>query len=80
MEAAEKEILRYFKQDAVPLFNQEEMRKIYSLALQAGMKNEPEENRLLDGIIHKAECSFPGEGQREAPVEEQEALPGDVIR
>ena len=56
------------------------MRKIYSLALQAGMENELEGSSLLDGIIHKAECFLPGEGQREEPVEEQEALPGDVIR
>ena len=80
MEAGEKDLLRYFKQDAIPLFNEEEMRKIYSLALQAGMENEPEGNRLLDDIIHKAECFLPGERQREAPAEEQEALPGDVIR
>lgn len=80
MENREKDILRYFKQDAVPLFNEEEMRKIYSLALQAGMENEPEESSLLDGIIHKAECFLPGEGQREAPAEEQEALPGDIIQ
>ncbi len=80
MEAGEKNILRYFKQDAVPLFNEEEMRKIYSLALQAGMENEPDGSRLLDSIIHKAECFLPGEGQRETPAEEQEELPGDVIR
>ena len=80
MEAGEKDILRYFKQDAVPLFNEEEMQKIYSLALQAGMENEPEGSSLLDGIIHKAECFLPGERQGEAPVEEQEVLQGDVIQ
>lgn len=80
MEAGEKDILRYFKQDAVPLFNEEEMQKIYSLALQAGMENEPEGSGLLDGIIHKAECFLPGERQGEAPAEEQEVLPGDVIQ
>lgn len=44
------------------------------------MENEPEGSSLLDGIIHKAECFLPGEGQREAPAEEQEALPGDIIQ
>lgn len=44
------------------------------------MENEPEGSRLLDGIIHKAECFLPEERQREVPAEEQEALPGDVIR
>ena len=80
MEAGEKEILRYFKQDAVPLFNQEEMWKIYSLALEAGMEDGPEEGRLLDGIIHKAECFLPGEEERETDVQEEGEPAGDMVR
>lgn len=80
MEAGEKDILRYFMQDAFPLFNEEEMRKIYSLTLQAGMEDETEEGSLLDRIIHKAECFLTGEGQEEEPDEEQEELLEDAIR
>lgn len=80
MEAGEKDILRYFKQDAFPLFNEGEMRKIYSLALQAGMENGQEENGLLDSIIHKAECFLPQENKMEEQIPEQEALAADVMQ
>lgn len=80
MAAGEKEILRYLKQDAVPLFNKEEMWEIYSLALQAGMEDGAGESGLLDSIIHKAECFLPGAEEREEDIQGEEALPGDVAR
>lgn len=72
MTAGEREILEYFKQEAVPLFSQEEMRKIYSLALQAGMENKVGESTLLDGIIHKVECFLPGGEQVDAEQQKME--------
>jgi len=61
MTSGEKELLQYFKQDATPLFSNDEMRKIYALVLQAAMKNESGENSLLDNVIHKVECTLPRE-------------------
>lgn len=63
MPAREKEILEYLKQDARPLFTKEEMQKIYTLVLQAGIKNEPGEKELRS-ILHKTECLL-SEGMRE---------------
>nr|WP_302020138.1 hypothetical protein [uncultured Acetatifactor sp.] len=80
MAAGEKEILRYLKQDAVPLFNKEEMWEIYSLALQAGMEDGAGESGLLDSIIHKAECFLPGAEEWEEDIQGEKALPGDVAR
>lgn len=62
MPAGEKEILEYLKQDARPLFTKEEMQKIYTLVLQAGIKNEPGEKELRS-ILHKTECLV-SEGMR----------------
>lgn len=58
MEKEERDTLQYFKQDCIPLFSHEEMREICSLAVQAGMENNPEKAPLLDRIIHKAECAM----------------------
>lgn len=80
MEAGEKELLRYFKQECIPLFTSAEMREICSLAVQAGMVNDSAKAALLDGIIHKAECFLPTEGHMEQPVQEQAALPNDIIQ
>ncbi len=80
MTAREKEILGYFRQECIPLFTQAEMRKIYFLALRAGMENEPEESELLDDIIHKAECSLPQAERVSARGQEQEALQGEAVR
>lgn len=80
MTAREKEILGYFRQECIPLFTQAEMRKIYFLALQAGMENEPEESGLLDDIIHKAECSLPQAERISARGQEQEALQREAVR
>ena len=80
MTAREKEILGYFRQECIPLFTQAEMRKIYFLALRAGMENEPEESGLLDDIIHKAECSLPQAERVSARGQEQEALQGEAVR
>ncbi|MCI8645051.1 MAG: hypothetical protein HFG79_16585 [Lachnospiraceae bacterium] len=63
MPAREKEILEYLKQDACPLFTKEEIQKIYTLVLQAGIKNEPGEKELRS-ILRKAECLLP-EGMKE---------------
>lgn len=80
MTAREKEILRYFRQEPIPLFTHEEMRKIYSLALQAGMENEPGESGLLDDIIHKAECSLPQEERVSVGGQDQETQWSDAVR
>jgi len=58
MTAEERDTLHYFKQDCIPLFSHGEMREICSLAVQAGMENNPEKTPLLDRIIHKAECAM----------------------
>lgn len=72
MTAAENQILQYFKQEAPPLFSGEEMRAICSLALQAGMGNDPSHTGVLDSIIHKAECCLPSENTATAQEQEQE--------
>ncbi|MPN58488.1 hypothetical protein SDC9_206193 [bioreactor metagenome] len=72
MTAEERSILQYFKQDGIPLFTTEEMREICSLAVQAGMENDPDRSKLLDKIIHKAECMLPQEEQGYAPEQENE--------
>jgi len=72
MTAEERTILQYFKQDCIPLFTKEEMREICSLAVQAGMGNDPDRSKLLDKIIHKAECMLPQEEQGYAPEQENE--------
>ena len=72
MTAEERSILQYFKQDCTPLFTTEEMREICSLAVQAGMENDPDRSHLLDKIIHKAECMLPQEEQGYAPEQENE--------
>ncbi|QOX64415.1 hypothetical protein FRZ06_14220 [Anoxybacterium hadale] len=72
MSAEERSILQYFKQDCTPLFTTEEMREICSLAVQAGMENDPDRSHLLDKIIHKAECMLPQEEQGYAPEQENE--------
>lgn len=68
MTAEEKQILQYFKQDCTPLFSTDEMRTICTLALQAGMNNDPAHVAMLDSIIHKSECCLP----KTDPVAEQE--------
>lgn len=68
MTTEEKQILQYFKQDCTPLFSADEMRTICTLALQAGMNNDPAHASVLDSIIHKAECCLP----KAAPEAEQE--------
>lgn len=70
MGAEEKQLLQYFKQNSTPLFSNEEMRTICALALQAGMENNPAHARLLDSIIHKAECALPQEERGELPLPE----------
>lgn len=70
MTAEEKQILQYFKQEAAPLFSGKEMRAICSLALQAGMGNDPARAGVLDSIIHKVECCLTAENA--APAHEQE--------
>jgi hypothetical protein len=72
MTAEERSILQYFKQDCTPLFTTEEMREICSLAVQAGMENDPDRSHLLDKIIHKAECMLPQEEQGYTPEQENE--------
>lgn len=72
MTAEERTILQYFRQDCIPLFTKEEMREICSLAVQAGMENDPDRSKLLDKIIHKAECMLPQEEQGYAPEQENE--------
>jgi len=72
MTAEERTILQYFKQDCIPLFTKEEMREICSLSVQAGMGNDPDRSKLLDKIIHKAECMLPQEEQGYAPEQENE--------
>ena len=72
MTAEERSILQYFKQDCIPLFTTEEMREICSLAVLAGMENDPDRSKLLDKIIHKAECMLPQEEQGYAPEQENE--------
>lgn len=72
MTEEERTILQYFKQDCTPLFTTEEMREICSLAVQAGMENDPDRSPLLDKIIHKAECMLPQEEQGYAPEQENE--------
>ena len=66
MTAEERDTLQYFKQDCTPLFSHEEMREICSLAVQAGMDNNPEKTPLLDRIIHKVECAMPKEESQSA--------------
>lgn len=66
MTAEERDTLQYFKQDCTPLFSHEEMREICSLAVQAGMDNNPEKAPLLDRIIHKVECAMPKEESQSA--------------
>ncbi len=83
MDAREKEILQYFKQGAVPLFNQEEVQMLYFLALRAGMDSEMENSSVLDSIIHKVECSMLRERQGETVegiLEVQGMLPTDAVR
>lgn len=70
MTAEEKHILQYFKQDCTPLFSANEMRTICTLALQAGMDNDPALAGVLDSIIHKAECCLLKDTH--APEQEQE--------
>ncbi len=72
MTEEERSILQYFKQDCIPLFTTEEMKEICSLAVQAGMENDPDRSHLLDKIIHKAECMLPQEEQGYAPEQENE--------
>lgn len=72
MGAEERTILQYFKQNCTPLFSTEEMREICSLALRAGMENDPGRAGLLDGIIHKAECMLPKESEESALERENE--------
>lgn len=80
MTADERELLQHLKQAAVPLFTAVEMEKIYTLVLQAGMENEPDEKGLLNRIIHKAECFLPVE-ENAAPVTQERApLPDDIIQ
>lgn len=66
MTGEERDTLQYFKQDCTPLFSHEEMREICSLAVQAGMDNNPEKAPLLDRIIHKVECAMPKEESQSA--------------
>lgn len=80
MEAGEKEILRYFKQDAIPLFTDREMQKIYALALQAGMGNEPGEDGVLGSILHKAECMLSGEIGRDIREDAEEAQEAEAVQ
>ena len=63
MTEEERSILQYFKQDCIPLFTTKEMQEICSLAVLAGMENDPDRSHLLDKIIHKAECMLPQEEQ-----------------
>ena len=72
MTEEERSILQYFKQDCIPLFTTEEMQEICSLAVQAGMENDPGRSHLLDKIIHKAECMLPQEEQGYVPEQENE--------
>jgi len=80
MEKAEKQILQYLKQGCIPLFTNEEMRKICSLAVRAGMENEKNGNELLNSIIHKVEYVLPREEESERQLPEREALPCDILR
>jgi hypothetical protein len=70
MTAEERDTLQYFKQDCIPLFSHGEMREIYSLAVQAGMENNPEKTPLLDRIIHKAECAM-SNAETESALEQE---------
>lgn len=69
MSAEEKATMQYFKQDCIPLFSPAELRQICSLAVQAGMENDPAKAPLLDSIIHKAECAMP-RGEMEHTLEQ----------
>ena len=80
MDAGEKEILRYFKQDAIPLFTGSEMQKIYALALQAGMGNEPGDEEVLGSILHKAECMLSGEAGRDIRENKEEAQEAEAVQ
>lgn len=76
MPASEKAILKYFKQDAQHLFTEGEMQKIHALVLQAGMRNEPEESRLLGSILRKTECLLSGGIYRDI----QEEIPRMLVQ
>ena len=79
MTEEERSILQYFKQDCIPLFTTEEMQEICSLAVQAGMENDPDRSHLLDKIIHKAECMLPQEEQGYVPEQENEYNREDLV-
>lgn len=80
MDAGEKEILQYFKQGAIPLFTVREMQKIYALALQAGMGNEPSEDGVLGRILHKAECMLSREADRDIREESEETQGAETVQ
>ena len=78
-DAIKKDIIDFYndhqialKQDCIPLFTTEEMQEICSLAVQAGIENDPDRSHLLDKIIHKAECMLPQEEQGYVPEQENE--------
>lgn len=72
MSAEEKATLQYFRQECIPLFSPAEMRQICTLAVQAGMENDPVKAPLLDSIIHKAECAMLNEETEHALEQEQD--------
>lgn len=72
MTTAEQQLLQYFKQDCKPLFSGEEMHELCTLAVQAGMNNDPTKAYLLDSIIHKLECAIPQSAQADAQEQEEE--------
>lgn len=82
MEPEEKELLQSFKQMTIPLFNHNEMQRIYELLLQAGMENEAEGNRGLNSMIHKAECflSWGETAEQEVAIKEWEASQDEIIQ
>lgn len=72
MAPSEKEFLQYFKQESAPMFTADEMREVYSLAVQAGMNGVADNMTVLDRVIHKLECVMPQANPEQNHEQEQE--------
>lgn len=72
MTAEEKEFLLYFKQESMPMFTADEMREVYSLAVQAGMNGIADNMTVLDRVIHKLECVMPQSDEKSTQEQEDE--------
>ncbi|MEG0091090.1 MAG: hypothetical protein RSA20_04665, partial [Oscillospiraceae bacterium] len=72
MTSSEKEFLQYFRKESAPMFTADEMKELYSLAVQAGMNGIAENMTVLDNVIHKLECVMPQIGTEESQIQEDE--------